>query len=236
MAHAPLEDPTGVLWDSLGPWAAVPGADLSVARRPTEVVQVSTTEVRWILPGAVPPEVARWFDRFSPRRESRGDLYLLRPTLDGLSVKVRGGSTLDVKFHTGFDEAPITPGPVAGRTSSCQKWSFIFGPPGELLSDGTGWKAVSKVRRINRFSPSGRLVPSPPPGPPAPAGCAVELTDIALADSKWWTLGFEATGPVEGRRPSIEAALATVFGDPLPAAVHLGTGNCMSYASWLLRL
>ncbi len=41
----------------------------------------------------------------------------------------------------------------------------------------------------------------------------------------WWTLGFEATGPVSLQRKELEATAALVFGQALPGGVELSTDD-----------
>jgi hypothetical protein len=62
---------------------------------------VRSLEVRWIFPGQLETAVAEWFGRFLAETQSREDTYLLDPQLRGLSVKVRGGSALEVKVYRG---------------------------------------------------------------------------------------------------------------------------------------
>ena len=62
---------------------------------------VDSLEVRWITPGPLGTAMREWFGRFPARTETREDVYLLRPRLRGLSVKLRDGSTLDVKSYLG---------------------------------------------------------------------------------------------------------------------------------------
>jgi hypothetical protein len=65
--------------------------------------------------------------------------------------------------------------------------------------------------------------------------CEVELTEVRTHGQDWWTLGFEATGPVGLLRSELEATAAQVFAQALPGAVQPGTDDSRSYAEWLLR-
>ena len=58
-------------------------------------------EARWILPGPLEPAVTRWFARFPAEVSSREDTYLVDPQLGGLSAKLRGGRTFEVKVYRG---------------------------------------------------------------------------------------------------------------------------------------
>jgi hypothetical protein len=116
---------------------------------------VRSLEVRWIFPGKLTAAVARWFGRFPAEVESRQDTYLLDPPLPGLSVKVRGGGTLEVKVFRGSPGMLEVAGRARGRMESWQKWSFPFHPLSQHSADTADWRPVRKTRRISRFSPAG---------------------------------------------------------------------------------
>jgi hypothetical protein len=193
----------------------------------------STLEVRWILPGARPHGMAHWFGRLPKRVESRQDTYLLNPRLEGLSVKIRGDTRLEVKLQDGTSEVFDLPGRARGRMSSWQKWSFPIGSGHQQIRDSPDWRRVEKARGISWFSSTGELLPAPAPGEESPVGCTVELTDIVISGEAWWTLGFEATGPPRGRRGAIESTAAVVFGAGLPDGVTFRLGDSLPYSTWL---
>jgi hypothetical protein len=62
----------------------------------------------------------------------------------------------------------------------------------------------------------------------------VELT-VRLHGERWWTLGFEATGPANALRRELDAAAALMFAQALPGDMELGTDDSQSYAQWLRR-
>ncbi len=63
--------------------------------------------------------------------------------------------------------------------------------------------------------------------------CEVELTEVHTRGQDWWTLGFEATGPVDRLRSELEAIAALVFAQSLPDGLELGLDHSQSYAGWL---
>lgn len=67
----------------------------------------------------------------------------------------------------------------------------------------------------------------------AEAGCAVELTQAQLRGQPWWSVGFEATGPVGLLRAALEHAADVMFAEPLPSAVEFSLDTSKSYAEWL---
>ena len=138
---------------------AAPAAD-------TATGPADSLEVRWILPGQLPEAMRGWFARFPAGTETREDIYLLRPRLPGLSVKLRDGSSLDVKSFLG------SPGilglPHRGRLEYWRKWSFPYFLPGEDDDVPAGWVTVGKTRHSSWFP----LASQDPPQAARPAGQA----------------------------------------------------------------
>jgi hypothetical protein len=194
---------------------------------------VRSLEVRWIFPGQLESAVAGWFGRFPAVIESREDIYLLDPQLPGLSVKIRGGRTLEVKAYRGSPGILELTDRARGRLESWQKWSFPSGPPSPGRSGPAGWQPVCKRRRISRFPLASGLVVAPAAGLGQQPGCDVELTEVHASGQDWWTLGFEATGPADLLRSELQATAALVFAYALPGGVQPGPDESRSYAQWL---
>jgi hypothetical protein len=199
---------------------------------------VRSLEVRWIFPGQLEAAVAEWFGRFPAETQSREDLYLLDPQWRGLSVKVRGGSALEVKVYCGSPGILDLAGRARGRIQSWQKWSFPFNPLHQDSDDLAHWRPVRKRRRISRFSRTAGPAAAHAPRLGQEPGCQVELTEIRTSGQDWWTLGFEATGPASLLRGELQATAALVFAhaaQALPGSVESGLNASMSYAEWLCR-
>jgi hypothetical protein len=194
---------------------------------------VCSLEVRWILPGQLATSVLGWFARFPTRTESREDAYLLDPQLRGLSVKVRGGATLEVKAYRGSPGILDITGRARGRLLSWQKWSFPFGRLSDDRTDSAGWTTVLKGRRMSQFSLTSGPIATRGAGLIQELGCEVELTEVGIGGQRWWTLGFEATGPADLLRNEVEATAAAVFARAMPDAMKLGPNESRSYAEWL---
>ena len=97
-------------------------------------------------------------------------------------------------------------------------------------------RRVLKGRRISQFSPtSGQTAARGPRLIPEPR-CEVELTEVRTLGQYWWTLGFEATGPVDLLRSELEATAAVVFSDAMPGGMEPGPDESRSYAEWLGQL
>ncbi len=194
---------------------------------------VRTLEVRWIRPGGLDGAVTGWFGRFPAEVVAREDAYLVDPDLRGLSAKIRGGRALEVKVYRGGAGVLDVPGRTRGRVQAWQKWSFPVGP---VSPDGipAGWTMVRKNRRISRFRLADGRVVAGGLGAADDPGCRVELTDVVVHGEAWWSLGFEATGPVGLLRSALEGTAALMFDPALPGA-ELGLGDCRSYPEWLSR-
>jgi hypothetical protein len=179
--------------------------------------------------------VARWFGRFPARTESREDTYLLDPHLPGLSVKVRGGGALEVKAYCGSPGILDLAGRARGRLEFWRKWSFPFSALHPGRGDPPGWRPVRKRRHISLFSRTSGQIAARTHGPGQQSRCEVELTEVHTSGQDWWTLGFEATGPVYLLSSELQATAALVFAHALPGGVELSPDKSGSYMEWLSR-
>jgi len=194
---------------------------------------VRSLEVRWIFPGQLEAAVVGWFERFPAEREAREDIYLVDPQLRGLSVKIRGGSALEVKVYRGSPGVLDVAGRARGRLEAWQKWSFPSGAAGPGSGEAADWGPVRKRRRISRFPMGSGPFQAHVPGPGEEPACAVELTEIRARGEAWWSLGFEATGPASVLRDGLEATAARVFAQALPGDMEFRLDDSRSYAEWL---
>ncbi len=194
---------------------------------------VDSLEVRWIVPGQLPPAMLEWFERFPAGTETRQDAYLLQPRLRGLSVKLRDGGALDVKAYLGSPGVLDLPGGGHGRLESWRKWSFPSGLPGQGGADPPGWVVVGKSRRSSWFPLADCQDLAQVRPPAALAGCMVELTEVRVRGQASWSVAFEATGPVRLLRGALEHVAGLVFARALPAGVRFSLGNSQSYTHWL---
>ncbi len=195
--------------------------------------RVRSLEVRWIFPGRLTGAVAGWFGRFPARTESREDAYLLDPQWPGVSLKVRGGGPVEVKVYRGSPGTLEVAGHARGRLEAWQKWPLALRPPSPGSGQAAGWRLVRKRRRISRFSPAGGQFAARTQQRGREPACEVELTEIRTSGQDWWTLGFEATGPVGLLRSQLQATAAYVFAQVLPASVDPSLDHSSSYPQWL---
>jgi hypothetical protein len=202
---------------------------------PSVIEGLSTVEVRWILPGQLDAAVAGWFGRFPAGLDSREDTYLIHPFLRGLSVKIRAGQLLEVKQYHGSPGILDVAGRARGRIESWRKWSFPFGSLGLDGAGSAGWTVVHKRRWMSRFRlADGRLMADFAERSTG-SECGVELTEVRSDGETWWSLGFEATGPADSLRSTLEGAAALMFAQAPPGDVELDMSHCQSYIEWLSR-
>lgn len=212
---------------------AEPSSQVGKPSSSVSSVEEPTLEVRWIRPGTLSPAMIDWFGASDGDVERREDVYLVGRHIRGMSVKIRGGSQLDLKVARGTQGILDVKGRAAGEMESWQKWAFPLPsrPAGD--AESPEWITVRKVRHIRWFSyADGAPFERALDGIDAP-WCAVELTDVSVDDEPWWTLGFEATGPAEALEGTIDAAAASVFGDRIPDTEELTAADSMSYMDWL---
>jgi hypothetical protein len=196
-------------------------------------VEVRSLEVRWIFPGRLETAVTGWFGRFPIGTESREDSYLLDPRLPGLSVKIRGARSLEVKKYHGSPGILEVAGRARGRLESWQKWTFPVSSVGQYGGDPTGWRPVRKRRCISHFSLAGGQLVARASGLDQEPQCDVELTEVSTIGQDWWTLGLEASGPADLLRSTLEATAQLLFDRPLPCAAKPALDESKSYMQWL---
>ncbi|MEG3840721.1 hypothetical protein [Microcoleus sp. herbarium14] len=198
----------------------------------------ASLEMRWFYGGALPKSIGQWFGSdslggyLSPPEE-REDIYLLVPSCDYLGVKLRG-KTLEVKWQQGDLGAMQFGNRWEGKAQKWLKWvcADTMAPvPADILATGK-WVGVKKKRaqRLYQVSAPGSLM-SVPVEAPIPQGCNVEITQLNINGSAWWTLGFEAFGS----ESSLTQSLQTVanWTSKSYQAQKLKAEDSCGYPSWL---
>jgi hypothetical protein len=132
------------------PDALVP--ELAQAHRPAGFSVVDTTELRWFVPGPLPPNVRVWFTGLTGVAEKRCDTYLLKGRRD-IGMKRRFRGTLELKVRQSLDGRIELDESLAGSLEVWRKWS----PAEGLVQEGTDgwWVDVHKSVVKRRFSMDG---------------------------------------------------------------------------------
>ena len=198
----------------------------------------ASLEMRWFYSGALPKSIAQWFGSdslggyLSPPEE-REDIYLLVPGCDYLGVKLRG-KTLEVKWRQGELGAMQFGNRWEGKAEKWLKWvcADTMAPvPADILATGK-WVGVKKKRaqRLYQVSAPGSLM-SVPVEAPIPQGCTVELTQLNINGSAWWTLGFEAFGSDSSLTESLQTV--ATWTSKTYQAQKLNAADSSAYPIWL---
>jgi hypothetical protein len=198
----------------------------------------ASLEMRWFYSGALPKSIAQWFGSdslggyLSPPEE-REDIYLLVPGCDYLGVKLRG-KTLEVKWRQGELGAMQFGNRWEGKAEKWLKWvcADTMAPvPADILATGK-WVGVKKKRaqRLYQVSAPGSLM-SVPVEAPIPQGCTVELTQLNINNSAWWTLGFEAFGSESSLTESLQTV--ATWTSKTYQAQKLNAADSSAYPIWL---
>lgn len=218
--------------DGFGSGDAMRGSE--VERAPGPVPVFDTSELRWFAIGPVPDDVLGWFlgERESLTVEERADVYHLH-AVDGLGVKFRGGTMLEVKQLQSVGD-PVDLG--NGLTAPLTRWSK------SRPAEDTAWTSVDVAsvevskRIVKRsFGPEDSLPPHiEMPAARLTPGCNVEVTSVWVDAIESWTFAFEAYGPLSMRHSLVIDAWAALIGDASPPsglARHLDV--TAAYPVWL---
>ncbi len=190
-------------------------------------------EVRWIRPGQVPNAMIEWLGPFADAVEDREDRYLVNPSSDQFGVKIKGALQLDLKAFRGSPGKVGIPGGGQGRLEIWEKWSFPLDEGAHPPADASSWLAVQKVRRRRSFRlAEGGVVERALSDAELP-GCTVELTEVAVGEEMWWSIGFEVHGGSELLEVALHATVESLFPGPPPDGIRLDLGDSMSYPRWL---
>lgn len=173
----------------------------------------TTVECRWWAPGPIPEELAVWFATLDQVDADavRRDRYLLDEAHPDRNVKVRDGTTCEIKVRTRRE--PIR---VAGGSGWVERWNKRSVPRLSEQVDGTTLVEVVKHRLIVTMD-----------------GCQVELTAVTIAEEKWHTLAFEANDSPPGST-TLDPVVARLANAGLGRFMALTADRSHGYAQQLL--
>jgi hypothetical protein len=186
----------------------------------------------------------RWFFDVQPidlgqlltdqtERQERTDWYLL-PSNPACGVKLREG-LLETKLRCArYGRRQF--GSLAGHIEVWKKWSLAFAsdqPPSMEELAGTGWIDVDKQRYLQRFAISDGSV-SPLDRRPD-NGCEFEITELTVGNQTYWTVGFEACGPLDQLEQNLQLAVVEILKRGGLRA-DFRAENSFGYAHWLNQL
>ncbi|HLC10669.1 MAG TPA: hypothetical protein VJL56_02365 [Candidatus Bathyarchaeia archaeon] len=202
----------------------------------------TTAEVRWFFEGPLPEEVKQWFCRSSLALNPapREDHYLLFPAALGLGLKLREGR-LEIKPLVESLGVRTFTADVAGTVQVWKKEAY--GEPAfkefERLRTSTPhlWITVRKKRTLRKFSlESATLVEVPADRVFLRDGCNVEVTEITVEGSAYWSFNFEAYGNPARVEDYLQRVAAHVLKDNRRPHYTFSSANSCSYPEWLGRV
>lgn len=192
-----------------------------------------SVEVRWFVEGALPPDMPDWYEDAVgiPQWQERTDRYVRPVAPGGLNVKWREGG-IEIKRRS-EELGPSTWGDVSGVVERWRKWGFHLAEDSPLAATGRDWIAVTKHRSVRTLTfKEGKLVLTKPTEH-LQHGCGVELVELTVNHTPWWSICLEAFGPDAEARELLQRTASRVFAEnPPPLALE----NSMSYVDWLARL
>ena len=193
-------------------------------------MQVSA-EIRWFWE-IEPVAVREWFvdpavhgfEISNP--EKRTDSYLHGHGHAELGIKQRGkNGGVEIKGLVAARDAQVMAGPLTGRVQIWTKWTSkaLDLPDLKLVS-------IEKTRWLRKFQVKAGAVGEVQADAFPPIGCNVEFTEIVLGQTRAFSLGFEAFGPLDAVEPSLHATLRELASRNPPV---LTGGTETSYPEWL---
>ncbi len=189
---------------------------------------LSTVEMRWFFTEC-PLDRDVHLGTHTERQE-RSDWYAM-PCHPRCGIKLREGK-LETKLFDS-DLGMRTIGSASGKLEAWKKWSLQYageaGPTAAEL-EKVGWLEVAKIRFLQRFEVDGVSLHATSTRPTN--GCEFELTQLAVLERTFWTVGFEAVGSAESIEHNLQQAVASLLGrgglqQPFTSDRSFG------YAQWL---
>jgi hypothetical protein len=196
-------------------------------------VVTDTGELRWFAHGRLPADVLRWFDHsgLSAAIERRSDTYRVDTRAD-IGLKLRSGEMLELKVLQSVQEVTLElSASMTGRLETWRRWSPADGLV--ELEPADEWIDVVKTITKRRFRHDGAEVAVEPELPDGGC-CDIELAELVVGESHWWTMGLTAsTAPVS--QPDLMRVAwdsASSVTSP-PSAVTSALGRAQGYPAWL---
>jgi hypothetical protein len=205
-----------------------------------EQVMLTTSEIRWFDQGKVPPAIENWFTanvlkENCQKLENREDWYLQIPGCEYLGVKLRQ-QRLETKLRVaelGILQLRnnVLAAPEQWLKSTCEDAKLENLITSEVIARGQ-WVKVEKVRsQIRYLVADDRSLTPASTEQNSPEGCNIELTELIINQTLWWTLGLEASGTEDNLNFNLETVAKKLF-QTFPEQ-GLNLGNSYAYPKWL---
>ncbi len=193
----------------------------------------TSVETRWFLQGTAPPKVLQCFkDEMAVAQPPRVDTYLRTAKTPCLGIKLREGR-IEIKQRV-RQLGPHTFHPhVTGMVERWNKWGFpISAADTAAETQSDAWIPVVKERILRRYQIVSDSEIRAVPGWLFPLQrSSIEITNIVLNDTPWWSLGLEVVGTDIDLFKALKATAAIAFksrGFP-----SLSAAQSYSYPKWI---
>jgi hypothetical protein len=196
-----------------------------------------TLEVRWFLPGKLPPQLRDWFNQQTQivEPESREDWYLYTPKNRTLGIKLRQDE-LELKQRLANRGVRKLAKQVRGRVEHWVKWSYPLADSAALPDLATGlWIPVNKTRWSRHYSVDDGKISLVESASQFEQGCSFELSQLQIVDQDWYSLCFETFSQGEFSSEVMQPILEKVVQAQAGLPALRGQYSC-GYPQWLKRV
>ncbi len=186
----------------------------------------NSLELRWFMRGAIPESFLGSFESNGAVivRERRKDSYWPLSRVD-MGIKRRNGGPVEMKVRRSARSWDMP----SGSTVVSEQWNK-WRPSRLPIERRQGlWLDVDKQLLTRTFGPSGHEVQGAADG--RRPLCEVELANVTVASTTWWTVALEATGPATLQPSVLSAALDRLWSLGLERWLE-GAVNA-GYPEWL---
>ena len=203
-----------------------------------EYLLFPSAEIRWFGKGRVSAAMKQWFEIGKQDKPERRSDYYLRLDCETVGVKLRGpekktDGNFEVKALRGFPEL-IQISDVYGRCDTWVKWSnedaSLQSWLDTLTADRKNWLSVQKTRWLRQFLVEGEKLTEVSEDPAQ--GCKIEITQLKVGSTLYWTIGFEASAEAQEVRAVLNVVAAR-FLSTKPTSISLSYENSYAYPTWL---
>lgn len=200
---------------------------------------ITTTEIRWFYSGIPCQTVQKWFNKNCPEEplqssEVREDTYLLLPECEFLNLKYRQGR-FELKWRKEKLGVIFIASHAEGLAQRWVKVSFEEGDEAMLpfeTQQNNNWIQVKKQRSQCHYAwQKNGTFKAVNSDRDISQGGTVELTQLTVFETNWWTLAFEVFGPEEQQKE----ILVTLASDILKSypSLALNAQDSSTYPMWL---
>lgn len=201
---------------------------------------LTTMELRWFYYGALPPTIAHWFQQddlgqhLEPPK-ARDDLYLYISECDYLGIKLRQGR-LEIKWRQEALDVLHFTNQSKGKPEKWVKWTCADATEGGVVPEAMvakgPWVKVAKSRSQRKYHIlADQSLAAVPVNEMIDQGCTVELAELGVMDTAWWSLAFEAVGEEANLMHTLQVVSSWVI--KTYSGPELQAQNSYAYPQWL---